>query len=116
MRVVLRPLAATMPKIATMTTAPTTIHSHGTVLVVVVVVVVPSVVVDLSVVAPGTVTVVEPPVAGPVVVVVVEFVFDVPVVCASVIVGAIARKRARRMRLSRKIGRIGFSSVDVGVS
>jgi hypothetical protein len=96
------------------TTAPTTIHSHGTVLVVVVVVVVPSVVVDLSVVepAPGAVTGFELPAAGPVVVVVVEFVFDVPVLCASVIAGAMARKRARRMRLSRKIGRIGFSSVE----
>jgi hypothetical protein len=100
MRVVLRPLAATMPKIATTTTAPTTIHSHGTVLVV-------EVVVDLSVVlepATGAVTVVE----GPFDVVVVEFVFVVPVVCASVIAGAMARNSARRMKLSRKIGRMGF--------
>jgi hypothetical protein len=115
-RVVLREFAATIPKIAMTTTAPTTIHSHGTVLVVVVVVVVPSVVVDLSVVelepAPGAVTGFELPAAGPVVVVVVELVFDVPELCASVIAGAMARKRARRMRLSRKIGRIGFSSME----
>jgi hypothetical protein len=102
-----------MPKIATITTAPTTIQSHGIVLVVVVVVVVPSVVVDLSTVEPaGAVTVVEPPAAGPLLVVVVELVFDVPVVCANVIAGAMARNKARRMKLSRKIGRIGFSSVD----
>jgi hypothetical protein len=123
MRVVvvsLRLLAATIPMMPMITTAPTTIQSHG-VLVVVLVVVVPSVVVVLSVVvaepALGAAIVplpavpllaepllVEPLVAGPVVVVVVEpDVFDV---CAKAIIGAMARKSARSTKLSRKIGRM----------
>src|ERR1700761_9112204 len=109
MRVVsLRLLAATMPMIATITTPPTAIQTHGTVLVVVVVVVVePSADVLLSVVLePGAVIVVpllEPAAGALCVVVVLEPVVD----CAQLVAGATARKSARRMRLSRKIGRMG---------
>jgi hypothetical protein len=109
-----RLLAATMPMIPITTIAPTTIHSHGTLLVVVlVVVVVPLEVVDLSVVvaepAFGALAA-PPPVAGPVVVVVVEPL--VPAACAKVITGAMARKRARSIRLRRKIGRMCFLPAD----
>jgi hypothetical protein len=91
------------------TIAPTTIQSHGTLLVVVlVVVVVPLEVVLLSVVV--AVPVVEPLVAGPVVVVVVEPL--VPAACAKVITGAMARKRASSIRLRRKIGRMCFLPAD----
>src|ERR1700735_4453734 len=110
-----RLLAATMPMFPITTIAPTTIHSHGTLLVVVLVVVVlvPLEVVDLSVVvaepAFGAVAA-PPPVAGPVVVVVVEPL--VPAACAKVITGAMARKRARSIRLRRKIGRMCFLPAD----
>jgi hypothetical protein len=113
-----RLLAATTPMIPITTIAPTTIQSHGTLLVVVlVVVVVPSEFVVLSVVvaepAFGAVAdppVVEPFVAGPVVVVVVEPL--VPAACAKVITGAMARKRASSIRLRRKIGRMCFLPAD----
>jgi hypothetical protein len=95
----LRLLAATMPMIAITTIAPTTIQSHGTVLVVVVV----------EVLGLGAVAVlppvVEPLVAGPVVVVVVEP-DVVPADCANVIAGATNRNSATSMRLSRKIRRM----------
>jgi hypothetical protein len=112
MRVVVpseRLLAATTPTIPMITIAPTTIQSHGMLLVEVDVVVVPSVLVDLSVVVaePAFGAVAAPPVvAGPVVVVVLEP--DVPVVCAKVIAGAMTRKSARSIKLRRKIGRMCF--------
>jgi hypothetical protein len=97
----LRLPAAMMPMIAITTIAPTTIQSHGTVLVVVVV----------ELLALGAVIVlppvVEPLVAGPVVVVVVEP-DVVPADCANVIAGATSRNSASSMRLSRKIGRMWF--------
>ncbi|HEY5348862.1 MAG TPA: hypothetical protein VIJ64_03990 [Candidatus Lustribacter sp.] len=102
--------------IAMTTIAPITIQSHGTVLVVVVVVEVSGFVVVFSddVTEPvfGVVTVplvVEPLVAGPVVVVVVLEPAVVPAVCAYAIAGATTRNRARSIRLSRKIGRMWFS-------
>jgi hypothetical protein len=75
--------------IAITTIAPTTIHSHGTVLVVVLVVVV-----DESGLVAVVVVVLEPA--------------ALPAVCAYVIAGAIARNSASRMKLSRKIGRMWF--------
>jgi hypothetical protein len=107
----LRLFAAMRPIMAMSTIAPTAIQSHGIEVVVVSVVVVLSV--DVFVPLFGAVFVVElpPVVAGPVVVVVV---LDpvVPLDCASDIAGAIARKSARRMRLSLKIGRIRFLPSD----
>jgi hypothetical protein len=104
-----------IPMIAMTTIAPTTIQSHGTVLVVVVVVVDESgfvAVVEDPALALGAVAaappVVEPFVAGPVVVDVVDEPAAVPAVCAYVIAGAMARNSARSMRLSRKIGRMWF--------
>jgi hypothetical protein len=109
-----------MPMIAMTTTAPTTIQSHGTLLVVVVVVVVaPLLLVLLSVVddvppagAAAVPPLVDPLAAGPLDVVVV---LDplVPADCAKDIAGATTRKSARSMRLSRKIGRIGFLPLEM---
>jgi hypothetical protein len=110
-RVVVEPLlrlpAATTPMIPTTTTAPTTIHVHGTSVVVVLV--------DFSVVddepgAAGADIVPDPdpepalePEPEPLVVVVEPFVV---VLCANVIAGAMRRKRARSIKLRRKIGRM----------
>jgi hypothetical protein len=103
-----------IPIIAITTIAPTTIQSQGTELVVVLVVVVDVsgfvVVVDEPVFAFGAVIVlppvVEPPVAGWVVVVVVLEPDVVPADCANVIAGATSRNSASNIRLSRKIGRM----------
>jgi len=83
------------------------IHSHGTVVVVVLVVVDVSGLVDVDedpVLALGADA--EPPLVGPVVVVVVDDPDEVPAACAYVIAGATARNSASSSRLSRKIGRM----------
>jgi hypothetical protein len=114
--VLLRLPAAIMPMIAITTTAPTMIQSHGTELVVVLVVVVDELgfvaLVDDPVLALGPVIefppVVEPLLAGPVVVVVVLEPDVVPADCANVIAGATSRNSASNIRLSLKIGRMSF--------